>query len=62
LIDESDLDADSSDAALTYLAVAHGLSLERQKWPKWEMPGVIEISVADIKVDDPYELRHGEYS
>lgn len=43
-----------------YLAVAHGLSLERQKWPKFYFPGEVEAIRSEPRVENPYERRYAD--
>lgn len=44
--------------ALPYLAVAHGLSLERQKWPIFYPPKSVEILDAEVKVENPLDHNY----
>jgi hypothetical protein len=43
-----------------YLAVAHGLSLERQKWPKFYYPGEVGNLSSEPRVENPYERSYSE--
>lgn len=49
-----------SEDELTYLAVAHGLSLERQKWPTIYFPGDVGSVAPREKVEDPYAREYSE--
>lgn len=44
-----------------YLAVAHGLSLERQRWPKFYPPEEVEVIAPPIKGNDPLVYRYHEW-
>lgn len=43
-----------------YLAVAHGLSLERQKWPRFDPPREVDVLTTEPCPDDPYERSYAE--
>jgi hypothetical protein len=43
-----------------YLAVAHGLSLERQRWPKFYYPGEVEPLTSEPRVENPYERSYSQ--
>lgn len=44
--------------SLSYLAVAHGLSLEWMKWPAFYFPGDIQHVQIESRTEDPYERRY----
>lgn len=45
---------------LSFLAVANGLSLERQRWPKFYFPRDMETRLPEPKVESPYERSYLE--
>jgi hypothetical protein len=54
---------ESSFAAsdLHFLAVAHGLSLERQKWPISFPPNEVETLAKQIQFENPFAYSHHEW-
>ena len=57
-----DLDAASGELSnsLAFLAVAHGLSLERQNWPKFFCPDEVEPRSPSKRPESPFERRYSE--
>jgi hypothetical protein len=43
-----------------YLAVAHGLSLERQKWPEFCYPRQVEVLSSEPQAANPYERSYSQ--
>jgi hypothetical protein len=44
--------------SLTYLAVAHGLSVPRQEWPDFQFPGDVPPVARDPEVEAPLDLPY----